>query len=155
LESEVNHEFSCPAPRERVWAALTDPRTVAACLPGGELLEVVDERSFRGAIGVSLGPLRVRFEGRAWYETLAPDDWRAVLRAEAAETRGRAAGSMRMRSRLEARGAETRVHVRQALELHGSLGRFVPPPVLAEAARYALGRFGASLRDRLASTSGG
>jgi hypothetical protein len=137
-----------------VWAALTDPRVVATCLPGGELLEVIDDRAFRGAIGVSLGPFRVRFEGRAWYEALERDHWRAVLRAEAAETRGRAAGSMHMRSRLEEREADTEVRIHQTLELHGSLGRFVPPPVLHEAARYALGRFGAALRARFASGSG-
>lgn len=146
--------FTCPAPRERVWTALTDPRIVAACLPGGELLEVIDEHAFRGAIGVSLGPFRVRFEGRAWYEALERDQWRAVLRADAAETRGRAAGSMHMRSRLEEREADTEVRIHQTLELHGSLGRFVPPPVLSEAARYALGRFGASLRARFAPGSG-
>jgi carbon monoxide dehydrogenase subunit G len=110
---------------------------------------VLDERSFRGAIGVSLGPLRVRFEGTARFERLDREDWRAVLRADAEETHGRAAGSMRMGSRLEARDGVTDVNVRQTVELHGSLGRFVPPPVLAEAARYALGRFGDSLRVRL------
>jgi carbon monoxide dehydrogenase subunit G len=110
---------------------------------------VLDERSFRGAIGVSLGPFRVRFEGTARFERLDREDWRAVLHADAEETHGRAAGSMRMGSRLEARDGVTDVTVRQTLELHGSLGRFVPPPVLAEAARYALGRFGDSLRRRL------
>ena len=138
-----------------MWEALTDPRVVAACLPGGELLEVVDERSFRGAIGVSLGLLRVRFEGRAWFDELDAHAGRAVLHAEAAETRGRAAGSMRMRSRLEERGDGTDVLIRQTLELHGPLGRLVPGPVLGEAARYALGRFGESLRRQLAEESAG
>lgn len=138
-----------------MWDALTDPAVVASCLPGGELLEVLDERSFRGAMGVSLGLLRVRFEGTARFERLDRGDWRAVLRADARETRGRAAGSMRMGSRLDARGDVTDVEVHQTLELHGPLGRFVPPPVLAEAARYALGRFGEALRRRLESDASG
>lgn len=112
---------------------------------------MLDERSFRGAIGVSLGPLRVRFEGTARFERLDRDDWLAVLRADAEEMQGRAAGSMRMASRLDARGDTTDVAVQQTLELHGSLGRLVPSPVLAEAARYALVRFEESLRNRLVS----
>lgn len=104
---------------------------------------------------MSLGLLWVRFEGTARFERLDRAGWRAVLRADAEETRGRAAGSMRMGSQLDARGDVTDVEVHQTLELHGSLGRFVPPRVLAEAARYALGRFGDSLCRRLESEAAG
>lgn len=155
MSTEVRARIRFAAPPERVWRALTNPSVVASCLPGGELVETLGPDAFRGALGVPLGPFRVRFEGVGRFVELDPDAGRAVLVAEATETRGRATAAMRMRSRLEPAGPGTQVEIRQQLELHGSLGRFVPGAVLAEAARYALGRFEESLRRVLAGASAG
>lgn len=153
MSTEIRARLQFAAPPERVWRALTDPLVVASCLPGGELLEALGPDAFRGALIVPLGPFRVRFEGVGRFAELDRDAGRAVLVAEASETRGRARAGMRMRSRLAPTDAGTAVDIRQELELHGPLGRFVPGAVLGEAARYALGRFESSLRRVLAESA--
>ena len=49
------------APRERVWAFVTDPNQVGSCGPGVESIEVVDETHFRARAKVGIGFLSARF----------------------------------------------------------------------------------------------
>ncbi len=48
------------APRDRVWAFLIDPHQVAACGPGVERIEVIDERHFRATAKVGVGFIGLR-----------------------------------------------------------------------------------------------
>jgi carbon monoxide dehydrogenase subunit G len=54
---KIEERFEVKAPVERVWKYLIDPQRVVHCLPGAELLEQQDERTFLGAIKVKVGPL--------------------------------------------------------------------------------------------------
>ncbi len=76
------------APRDKVWATLTDMEFVAACAPGLENMEVVEaDKKFRASGSVGLGNLKVSFTGDIEFVTLeAPH--RAVLKG-----RGTAPGS--------------------------------------------------------------
>jgi len=50
------------APRERVWAFLTDPEAVAQCAPGLETMEVLaPNEKFRVVSAVGFGSLKARF----------------------------------------------------------------------------------------------
>jgi carbon monoxide dehydrogenase subunit G len=53
---------SIKAPREKVWAFLTDPAKVAECAPGLEKLEIVEPgKKFRATTSVGFGSVKVRF----------------------------------------------------------------------------------------------
>jgi uncharacterized protein len=49
------------APRERVWAFLTDPRQVATCAPELQRLDVIDDRRFTAVVRAGIGPIRGSF----------------------------------------------------------------------------------------------
>jgi uncharacterized protein len=49
------------APRDRVWAFVTDPQQVGTCGPGVESIEVVDPTHFKAAAKVGIGFIRARF----------------------------------------------------------------------------------------------
>ncbi len=49
------------APREKVWAFLTDPQQVGSCGPGVETVEVVDETHFKAVAKVGVGFISARF----------------------------------------------------------------------------------------------
>ena len=74
------------APRDRVWAFVTDPRQVAACGPGVEHVEVIDDRHFRATAKVGVGFIAVRLVVDMELAELDEPN-RALLRAH-----GRAAG---------------------------------------------------------------
>ena len=75
------------APRDRVWAFVTDPNQVGSCGPGVESIEVVDETHFRARAKVGVGFISARFVVDLEMAEQAPPD-RAVIRA-----RGQAPGS--------------------------------------------------------------
>ena len=45
-----------------VWGLVIDPVSLASCVPGVQHVERVDERTFRGTITASVGPMEGRFE---------------------------------------------------------------------------------------------
>ncbi|MGC1438496.1 MAG: SRPBCC domain-containing protein, partial [Terriglobales bacterium] len=53
---KIEKTFQVPEPVEKVWAFLSDPRKVATCVPGAQITEQVDEKTYKGAIKVKVGP---------------------------------------------------------------------------------------------------
>ena len=75
------------APRDKVWAFVTDPNQVGQCGPGVETIEVVDPSHFKATAKVGIGFISARFNvAMEFAETQPPD--RAVIKAH-----GQAPGS--------------------------------------------------------------
>ena len=75
------------APRDRVFAFVTDPEQVGSCGPGVESIEIVDETHFRARAKVGMGFISARFVVDVELAERRPPDV-AVIRA-----RGQAPGS--------------------------------------------------------------
>ncbi len=76
------------APRERVWAFLTNPETVSECAPGVQSLEILTPgEKFRAVAAVGIGSMRVTFNTDVEWTELDPPN-RARMKA-----RGSAPGS--------------------------------------------------------------
>jgi carbon monoxide dehydrogenase subunit G len=62
------------APRDRVWAFVTDPTQVGQCGPGVESIDVVDDRHFKAAAKVGIGFISAKFNvDMEFAELQAPD----------------------------------------------------------------------------------
>ena len=70
MEIRIEKTFRVDAPLDRVWAFLTDPEQVVESLPGAELDEIVDERTFKGRVGLKVGPVQAKYRGEARFEEL-------------------------------------------------------------------------------------
>lgn len=92
--------FRVDAPASAVWAFLTDPRQVVSCVPGGELLAVLDARTFDGCVRVALGPLVFAYGGRVRIARADASAWRVRIVGEAHERAGADAARLRLDSRL-------------------------------------------------------
>jgi carbon monoxide dehydrogenase subunit G len=81
-------KLNIKAPRDKVWAFLTDPDAVSKCAPGLESLEIVEPgKKFRATTSVGFGAVKVRFVNDVeWVELDAPK--RASMKAH-----GKAPGS--------------------------------------------------------------
>ena len=84
----LEERFVVKAPIERVWDHLVDPRRVVACVPGGELDEVVDERTFLGKVRIGIGPLTLDYRGRVRLEGVDAPGRRVTIVGEARERAG-------------------------------------------------------------------
>lgn len=62
------------APRDKVWAYVTDPNQVGQCGPGVESIEVIDDTHFKATAKVGIGFISARFVvNMEFAELTAPD----------------------------------------------------------------------------------
>jgi aerobic-type carbon monoxide dehydrogenase small subunit (CoxS/CutS family)/carbon monoxide dehydrogenase subunit G len=85
---EVRQELAAPV--DKVWAVLDDFDQLARCLPGAELVEVLDRDRYRGRATVALGPVKLSFSGLAQVVERDPGNHRMRVLAEGADTGGSA-----------------------------------------------------------------
>ena len=57
---------------EETWAALNDPETLKACIPGCESIERVSDTEFRVAMTARVGPVSAKFSGRIVLSDIVP-----------------------------------------------------------------------------------
>jgi aerobic-type carbon monoxide dehydrogenase small subunit (CoxS/CutS family)/carbon monoxide dehydrogenase subunit G len=62
-QSTLTEHIVVNAAPDAVWAALADPRRVAACVPGAKITEV-DGEQLVGTVRVAMGPIKAEFSGR-------------------------------------------------------------------------------------------
>ena len=78
---EFDNEFEVPAPVDQAWDILMDIQRIAPCVPGAELTEVVDDKTYKGKISVKLGPVALTFNGQTTFEELDAENYSAKLKA--------------------------------------------------------------------------
>jgi carbon monoxide dehydrogenase subunit G len=72
------------APRDRVWAFVSDPQLMGGCGPGVESVETIDETKFVAKAKVGVGPITARFTIDAEFlERVEPDRARVSARGKA------------------------------------------------------------------------
>jgi len=121
----IEERFVVKAPVGPVWDALVDPRRVVACVPGGELDEMLEERTFGGTVRLKVGGVTMAYRGRVRLAEVDVAARRVKIVGEARE--GTAAGSVRLTleswlTALPDRGSEVVVVARA--DVGGPLERF-------------------------------
>src|ERR671923_58705 len=102
----ITTRFELGVPVEGAWAYLLDVQRIAHCVPGASLTQMIDDRTFEGKIEVKLGPIAVSYKGRAAIEEVDEANHRVRVKAQGAETRGRAGRrQVRRRARRHAGAA--------------------------------------------------
>ncbi|MDX1395869.1 MAG: SRPBCC family protein [Gemmatimonadota bacterium] len=152
---QIEKEFDVPETVEEVWAFLTDPSRIVSCLPGATLLDAIDDRTFRGRIGMKLGPVGTMFDGVIRFDELDPEDHHVVMTGEGKDEKGVGSVKMTMTSNLTpAEEGGTHVWVSQTVSLQGRLASFGRGGVIQSLADIVFGRFTACVKSKLAGESG-
>jgi len=153
---EIEKTFEVPQPPDEVWDFLTDPARIVQCLPGAKLLEAIDDRTFRGEIGLKLGPIGTVFKGTIRFDELDADSHHVVMTGEGKDDRGTGNVRMTMTSDLSpAEGGGTHVGVSQTVSLTGKLASFGRGGVIQAVADLVFGRFTSCVKEKLAEDAGG
>lgn len=122
MSIRIEERFSVQAPVEAVWAYLVDPRRVVTCLPGAELTEVQDERTFQGDVKVKVGAISVTYRGRVHLAEVDVPGRRVKMIGEGRESAGAGSARMTMESRLgSAPGGGCEVVVQAEVNVVGRL----------------------------------
>ncbi|MFC7228670.1 SRPBCC domain-containing protein [Salinirubellus salinus] len=72
--------------RHQLWAAITDPETLATCIPGAESVERVSDREYTCEITRSVGRVAVSLRGEAQLVEVHPPDY-VVTRGSAFDSK--------------------------------------------------------------------
>ena len=85
---DIKETFQVRAPIATVWQFMLDPQKVAACMPGAVLEQVVDERTFLGAIKVKIGAITTSYKGRLQLTDVDEAAHSIRMKGEGRETSG-------------------------------------------------------------------
>ncbi len=74
---QMNDSQRIPAPQEKVWAALNDPKILQACIPGCESLEMSSPTEMTAKVTLKVGPVKATFGGKVTLSEIdAPNGYR-------------------------------------------------------------------------------
>jgi uncharacterized protein len=101
MEVSLTKQYPLAVQADQAWTVLRDLKAVASCMPGAELTEQVDERSYKGTVKVKVGPASALFGGLV--EVLEVDEVnkRMSLRGKGAD-KGGSSASMDLVATIEA-----------------------------------------------------
>src|SRR5262249_54710622 len=125
-------------------------------MPGAELTEIVDDRTYKGKVAVRLGPVSLSFAGVVTFEELDNANYRARLKAQGTDAKGRGGANATASFRLEPTASGSKVLVHTDLLLSGAVaqyGRGVG--VIQATAGQIMNQFAANLKAQLARPTSG
>lgn len=138
-----SYEFNASA--QKVWEALTDPESLAGCIPGCEGMETTGEDEYRTVMTVGVGPVRGRYNAKLTIADKAPfSSFRLVL--EGNGPMGFANGEAVIT--LVEEGGRTTVAVDSDAQVGGTVAR-VGQRLMDSVARMLLDRFFSCLRESI------
>ena len=121
---EFDNSFEVPLPPAEAWPLLMDIRGIAPCMPGAQLTEVVDPQTYKGQIGVRLGPVALTFAGLVKFEEIDNVNHRARVKAQGNDAKGRGSAQAMATFRLEPVPAGSKVLVHTDLSLSGAVAQY-------------------------------
>jgi uncharacterized protein len=121
----IDETFAIHAPADRVFQFLVDPRQVVQCLPGAELTDAPDDRTFLGRVKVKVGPVTAAYNGQARLVDVDPVARRVQMVGEGRESTGTGSAKMTMTSGVRPLSdGSTEVRVEADVEVAGKIVSF-------------------------------
>jgi carbon monoxide dehydrogenase subunit G len=122
---KLTNSFEVAAPPERVWDFLLDLERVTPCMPGAELLELPDDRTWKGKVNVKLGAVTFAYGVTVVIEAEDEAAYTVTLKANGRELRGKGMAAATINSRVEpASGGGSRVDVVTDLTISGAVAQY-------------------------------
>ncbi len=148
---EFDNTLEVPLPPADAWKVLLDIRRIASCIPGAELTEVVDERTYKGKVAVRVGPVALSLVGQARLEEVDEAHHRARIATKGSDSKGRGGSDSVIEFRLEPAGAGTKVLIHSDVKLSGSIAQYGRGSgMIQSVASQLIGQFGEALKEQIA-----
>jgi uncharacterized protein len=132
---DMSGERLIPAPKEKVWAALHDPETLKACLPGFDTIEKLSDSELKATAAVRLGPIAALFAGKALLSDLDPPNGYTISGESQGGEAGFASGSAKIALLDEGDGTKLVYNINT--QFAGEITELDPGLVNSSAQHYA------------------
>ena len=147
---KFDNSFEVPLPPAKAWATLMDIESIAPCMPGAELTEIVDDKTFKGKVSVRLGPVSLTFQGAASFEGVDDTAHKATVKAQGADAKGRGGANANVAFHLEPSDAGSTVKIHTDLQLSGSVAQYGRGAgMIQDLAGQIIGQFATNLSQKI------
>ena len=148
---EFDNSFEVPLPPAQAWPLLMDIKRMAPCMPGAELTDIIDDKSYKGRISVRLGPVALTFAGTVKFEDIDNANHKAQVRAQGSDDKGRGAAQAAAAFRVEPATGGSKVFVHTNLTLSGAVAQYGRGVGMIQATAAALiSQFAGNLKTEIA-----
>jgi uncharacterized protein len=146
---QIEKTFQVKEAVEKAWNFLSDPRKVTGCVPGAQITEQVDEKTYKGTISVKVGPSVTDYKGELQIVRMDPENHEIEILGKGQDVRGRGSASMKMTGKLRALDdGGTEVISSSELNVVGILAQ-MGSRVITEVSNIMFGEFTKNLQARL------
>jgi len=121
---EFDNQFDVPVPVDEAWKILMDIERIAPCVPGAELTEIVDDKTYKGKVSVKLGPVALTFNGRTSFKEIDEEAKSARLTAQGNDMKGRGGANAKVAFHMEDAEGGARVVINTNLQLSGAVAQY-------------------------------
>lgn len=152
---EVRQEFTVEQDIHTVWAALSDIRLVASCVPGAEIVSVSDDQSeVEGLMRTRIGPISAAFGGKG---KITRDDanHKGSVEGTGSDKNSGSRAQIKLDYELEPSddGKSTTTSIVASVVLSGALAQFGKGALINEIAAQITRQFTSNLRQRFAAAA--
>jgi uncharacterized protein len=144
---KLQNEFTVSAPVERAWEVLLDVERVAPCLPGATI-EGSEGDEYSGTMKIKIGPITTTYKGTVRIQEADEAARRAVMRAQARDSRGQGTAAATITSTMEEVDDGTRVIVETDMRITGPAAQF-GRGVMQDVSAKLMGRFADCLAEAI------
>lgn len=147
---ELTERFVVPAGVDRVWQLFDDVPEVVMCMPGAEVTERIDDRTYKATLAIAVGPIRPKFDVRA---TIERDDAarEGQIDVHAIDKRGGSQARAQIVYKVAQEGEATAVELVQNVTLSGPLAQFGRTGVIEDINAQMTRQFAECLAEKLAA----
>jgi carbon monoxide dehydrogenase subunit G len=138
---KIEEEFDVAAPLSRVWPILADIPRVASCIPGAQITEKVDDRTYRALMTMKVGPAEVTYRATVVVDELDEVKHRAAMSIKGDDVKGRGGVRASIVSQASERDGKTHVRLSSDAQISGFLatigGRLIEGVAKKTVAQFA------------------
>lgn len=91
---KLEKTFPIDAPADTAWRLLQDIQSVAACMPGAQITERIDDRHYKGQVSLRMGPASATFKGTIEVQSVDASQRQLHLVGKGADAAGTSSASM-------------------------------------------------------------
>ncbi len=106
MEVKLDKRYPVAATLDQAWAVLSDIRATAACMPGAQITEQIDDTHFKGTVRSKVGPAVMTFNGDIELQGIDATEKQLKMLGKGADKSGSSA-SMQLTAHLEPGDAGT------------------------------------------------
>ena len=145
----IENTFEVPGTPDQTLKLLLDAERVVPCMPGAELVEIVDDRNWRAKMRVRLGPVGMDFDNKIELAEIDEANGVVKMNVSGRDTRGKGGADGTVEARFAAIDSGTRVDMTTDLRFSGQAAQLGRPNVVQDVASKLVGDFAGCLGQQL------